>query len=103
MSTESRCHSVATIQWQRAVTDGAPWTLPDICQTRNFDTLPQLNRCVEARKLLVYVPCTTLPVRRTQILLQDLAILHLTRGFEAAAVSMALQWHSTSVLRFRSR
>ena len=40
VSAESRCHAVATIQWQRAVTDGASWKLPDSCPTRNFDTLP---------------------------------------------------------------
>lgn len=56
-----------------------------------------------SRELLVDVPCTTLPVGGAQILLQDAEIPHLTRGFEAAAVSMALQWHSTSVLRFRFR
>ena len=34
--------------------------------------MPQLNQCVEVRKLLVYVACTTFPVRRTQIQAQDL-------------------------------
>ena len=43
------------------------------------------------------------PERLAQIFLQDADVLHLTWGFAAAAVSMALQWHSTSVLRFRFR
>ena len=41
----------------------------------------------------VDIPVATLPERGTQILLQDDAISRLTRRFEAAAVSMALQWH----------
>ncbi len=38
-------------------------------------------------------PAPALPVVRTQILVQDDVIPHLTRRFEAAAVLMALQWY----------
>ena len=51
----------------------------------------------------IHVARAALPVRCTQVLLQDAEISHLTWGFEAVAVSMALRWHSTSVLRFRFR
>ena len=65
---------------------------------RHFDA------CSEAASdVLVHVAAATFPERRTQVFLQDAEILHLTCRFEAAAVSMALQWHSTSVLRFRFR
>ena len=88
LSLPLRCHeSVATGG------HSSSWTLPDSCLTRNLDTWPQLSPRVEARELLVYFARAALPVGGTQILLQDDAIPRLTRRFEAAAVSMALQWH----------
>lgn len=55
VSANSRCHSVATFQWQRTATGRTSRTLPDSCPTGSFNASPQLNRCVEAHKLLVYV------------------------------------------------
>ena len=95
----SRCHSVATIQWQRAVRDGSSQTLPDSCPTRNFDTLPQLNRCVEARKLLVYVPAPALPVGGAQVLLQDDHKGVMSRYFVTPLPSLPLCCHFSLLLR----
>ena len=69
LSLPLRCHdSVATGGHARFIPDTAG-QLPN----PSFGTLPQVSYCVEARELLIYVACTTLPVGGTQILLQDLA------------------------------
>ena len=103
MALDTHHRQAGARQAARYVFSPRPHSDNDNVDLVRLHAVQSIENVLQPFEVLVHVAAAALPMGSTQIFRQDAETSHLTWGFVAAVVSMALQWHSTSVLRFRFR